>query len=68
MQRAAGTFRMVPDPQTSKGESGTDKSCGQHYLHFPLWKPLELLFAGGMLLFFSGDLPQKRFSCILIVK
>ena len=38
MQRAAGTSRMVPDPQTAKGESGT--KVIQHK-RFPALSPLE---------------------------
>jgi hypothetical protein len=39
MQRAAGTFRMVPDPQTAKRGSGTNSTCNQDRWRFPLWNP-----------------------------
>ena len=38
MQRAAGTFRMVPDLQTAKGESGTKEI---QYQKLPALSPLE---------------------------
>ena len=43
MQRAAGTSRMVPDPQTAKEESGTKGvSAGKVNCTFPFRIPLNL--------------------------